>query len=72
MPASSARLIVWEGGVEVTRILTLVSEAGWVAAAPRGELLPFLEPSVYTKSCQFQARVPQVGEYVSRVRSWRG
>ena len=71
IPASSARLMVWEGGVEVTRILMLVSEAGWVAAAPRGELPPFFEPSVYTKSCEFQARIPLVGEYVSRVRSCR-
>jgi hypothetical protein len=31
MPTNSARLIVWEGGVEVTRILMRVSEAGWVA-----------------------------------------
>ena len=46
MPANSARLIVWEGGVEVTRFLMRVFEAGWVAAAPRGELPPFLEPSV--------------------------
>jgi hypothetical protein len=46
MPANSARLMVCEGGVEVTKILMRVSEAGWVAAAPRGELRPFLEPSV--------------------------
>ena len=46
MPANSARFIVCEGGVEVTRILTLVSEAGWVAAAPSGDEPPFFEPSV--------------------------
>ena len=72
MPANSARFIVWGGGVEVNRILILVSEAGWVAAAPRGELPPFFEPSMYTKSCQFKARVPLGGEYVSCMRSWRG
>ena len=72
MPANSARLIVWEGGVEVTSILMRVSEAGWVADAPRGEVPPFLEPSVYTKSRQFQASSPLVGEYVSFVRSGRG
>jgi hypothetical protein len=44
-------LIVCEGEVEVTIILMRVSEAGWVAAAPREEEPPFLEPSVYTKSC---------------------
>ena len=62
MPANSARFIVCEGGVEVTMILTRVSEAGWVAAAPRGVEPPFFEPSVYTKSCQFQAGVPLVDE----------
>jgi hypothetical protein len=67
MLANSARLMVCEGGVEVTRILMRVSEAGWVAAPP-----PFLEPSVYTKSCQVQARISLVGEYVSCMRSWRG
>ena len=46
MPASSPRFIVCEGGVEVTRILILVSEAGWVAAAPRGYEPPFFEPFV--------------------------
>ena len=71
MPANSARFIVCEGGVEFTRILILVSEAGWVAAAPRGDELPFFEPSVYTKSCQFQAGVPLVGGYVRCTRSGR-
>jgi hypothetical protein len=56
MYANSARLMVCEGGVEVTRILMRVSEAGWLAAAPRGEEPPFLEPSVYTKFCEFHAR----------------
>ena len=51
MPANSARLIVWAGWVEVTRFFMRVFEAGWVAAAPRGEVPPFLEPYVYTKSC---------------------
>jgi hypothetical protein len=51
--------------------LMRVPEAGWVAAAPRGEVSPILEPSVYTKSCQLQARFPLVGEYVSFVRSRR-
>jgi hypothetical protein len=37
MPANSARLMVCEGGVEVTRIVMRVSEARWVVAAPRGE-----------------------------------
>ena len=72
MPTNSARLMVCEGGVEVTIILMRVSEAGWVAAAPRGEELPFFEPSVYTKSCQFQARVPRVGGYVSGSRGGGG
>jgi hypothetical protein len=72
MPANSAPLMVCEGGVEVTRILMRMSDAGWVAASPRGEVPPFLEPSVYTKSCQFHARFPLVGEYVSVVRSGRG
>ena len=72
MPANSARFIVCEGGVEVTMILILVSEAGWVAAAPRGVELPVFEPYVYTKSCQFQARVPLVGVYVRCTRSGRG
>jgi hypothetical protein len=71
MPAYSAGLMVWEGGVEVTGILIRVSEARWVAAAPNGEESPFLEPHVYTKSCHFQARFPMVGEYVSFVRSGR-
>jgi hypothetical protein len=69
MPASSARLMVCEGGLEVTRILIRVSEAGWVAAAPKGEEPPFLEPYVYTKCCQSQASSPLVGEYVRFVRS---
>jgi hypothetical protein len=47
MPGSSARLMVSEGGVEVTIFLTRVSEAGWVAAAPRGRSLPFGAVSVY-------------------------
>jgi hypothetical protein len=72
MPANSAQFIVCEGGVEVTRILMRVSEAGWVAAAPRGDEPPFFEPFVYTKSCQFQASVPLVGGYVSCMRSGRG
>jgi hypothetical protein len=39
--------MVCEGSrVEVTRILMRVSEAGWVAAAPRGEVPPFLEAFV--------------------------
>ena len=46
MQASSAQFIVCEGGVEVTRILILVSEAGCVAAAPRGDGPPFFEPYV--------------------------
>ena len=46
MQASSAQFIVCEGGVEVTRIFTRVSEAGCVAAAPRGDELPFFEPFV--------------------------
>jgi hypothetical protein len=46
MPASSALFNVCEGGVEVTRILILVSEAGCVAAAPSGDELSFFEPSV--------------------------
>jgi hypothetical protein len=41
MPASSARLMVCEGGVEVARILTNVSEAGWVAVALGGRSLLF-------------------------------
>jgi hypothetical protein len=57
MPANSARLMVCEGGIEVTIILMRVSEAGWVVAALREEEPLFLEPSVYTKSCLFQARV---------------
>ena len=72
MAANSARFMVCEGGVEVTKILILVSEAGWVAAAPRGVEPPFFEPSVYTKSCQFQAGVPLVGGYVRCTRSGRG
>jgi hypothetical protein len=32
MPANSAQFTVCEGGVDVTRFLILVSEAGWVAA----------------------------------------
>jgi hypothetical protein len=64
--------MVCEGGVEVTRILMRVSEAGCVAAAPRGEEPPCLEPFVYAKSCQFQAIFPLVGEYVSVMSSWRG
>jgi hypothetical protein len=51
MPANSSRLMVCEEGVEITRIVMRVSETGWVAAAPRGEVPPSLEPSVYTKSC---------------------
>jgi hypothetical protein len=46
MQASSARFIVCEGGVEITRILNRGSEAGGVAAAPRGDEPPFFEPSV--------------------------
>jgi hypothetical protein len=69
MPANSARLMVCDGGVEVTKISMRVSEAGWAAAAPRGEEPPFLEPSVYTKSCQFHAGFPLEGEYVGFVRS---
>jgi hypothetical protein len=38
----------------------------------KGEGPPFLEPPVYTKSCQFQASSPLVREYVSVVRSGRG
>jgi hypothetical protein len=58
MPPNSARLMVCEGGVEITRIFMRVSEAGLVAAAPRGEEPLFLEPSVYTKSSHFHARIP--------------
>jgi hypothetical protein len=47
MQDSSARLMVREGGVEFTMILTRVPVAGWVAAAPSGEDLPLLDPSVY-------------------------
>jgi hypothetical protein len=72
MPASSARFVVCEGGVEATRIFIRVSEAGCVAAAPRGDEPPFFEPSVYTKSCHFQARVPLVGGYVSCMHSGWG
>jgi hypothetical protein len=46
MRANSGRLMVCEGGVVVTRILLRVSEALWVAVAPRGEEPPFLEPSL--------------------------
>jgi hypothetical protein len=58
--------------VEVTRVLTLVSEAGCVAAAPRGEESPFVELSVYAKSRQFQARTHLMGVNVNDVRSKRG
>jgi hypothetical protein len=37
MLANSTRLMVWEGGVEVTIIFMRVSEAGCVEAAPRGD-----------------------------------
>jgi hypothetical protein len=46
MPASSARFMVWKGGVEVAMILTRVSVTDWVAAAPSWMELPFLEPLV--------------------------
>jgi hypothetical protein len=38
--------MVFEGGVEVSRILMRVSEAGWAAAAPRVEEPQFFEPAV--------------------------
>jgi hypothetical protein len=60
--------MVWEVGVEVTVILTPVSVAGWVAAAPSGEQLPFMEPLVYKKSYHFQSRTPFAGLYVSVAR----
>jgi hypothetical protein len=72
IPADSARLMVCEGGIEATKTLTRVSEAEWVAAAPRGEGPPFLEPFVYTLSYKFQASSPLVGEYVRFVRSESG
>jgi hypothetical protein len=51
MPTSSARFMVWEDGVEFFIILTRVSVIGWVAVVPSCDEPPFLEPSVYTKSC---------------------
>jgi hypothetical protein len=51
MPTSAARFMVWVDGVEFLIILTRVSVIGWVAAVPSCKEPPFLEPSVYMKSC---------------------
>jgi hypothetical protein len=56
MPASSARFIVCEGGVEVTRIFIRVSETGCVAAAPRGDGPPFNAISFVEQHLLFRAR----------------
>jgi hypothetical protein len=50
----SARLMVWEGGLDCTTLLTRVSFAGWVVAALSGEEPPLLDSCV--ESCQFQPR----------------
>jgi hypothetical protein len=46
MATSPDILMVWVGGVEVTRILREVCVDEWVAAARRGAEPPFLEPYV--------------------------
>jgi hypothetical protein len=56
-----ARLMVWEDGVELTKILTQVSVAEWVATTLNGEDYPFLEFSVCTKSYHFHAITHCVG-----------